>query len=153
MAGSRNTIFGRSSKPLGGGTKRIAKGEKRARESGLDLDIDPGASLVSDPMEREFWADYAWCLDTLSHSRVTSVLDEDWRARFMETVSRHEYGAFLNYYDGKKLSDLSRGASELHGSMNRTPEWLSDMDRKGEAISEAWRRVVADLLIIHTLGN
>lgn len=117
------------------------------RESGLDLDIDPGASLVSDPMEREFWADYAWCLDTLSHSRVTSGLDEDWRARFMETVSRHEYGAFLNYYDGKKLSDLSRGASELHGSMNRTPEWLSNMDRKGEAISEAWRRVVADLSV------
>ncbi len=98
------------------------------RESGLSLDVDPGASMVGEPEEREFWADFAWNLETLNVDRLCLGLDEAWQLRARAMMSTASFVDFSNYFGATALAKLAKDAGELHGSMNLRPEELWDFD-------------------------
>ena len=90
------------------------------RESGLDLDIDPGSSLIGDAAQREFWEAYRLNLRTADPERVPRLSDE-WRARVKEHVSSADYIAFLNYFGADTLSAIARESGDVFGSMSELP--------------------------------
>lgn len=111
------------------------------KESGLSLDIDPGASMVSEPEEREFWADFAWNLETLNAERICMGLGEAWHERALKLMTDASFANFTRYFGAVALAKLAKEAGELHGSKNASPEELWDFDPARE--EEAKKRVAA----------
>jgi ATP-dependent exoDNAse (exonuclease V) beta subunit len=109
------------------------------RESGLDLEIDPGAPLISEPYSREFWRDFKWSLETMSGGVAKSGLTND-----------PSFVAFLNYYGAGLLASLAEESGEVFGSANMRPrEIMAFQGRSEEAmavrvtrrLSGEWNRV------------
>ncbi|GHV54412.1 hypothetical protein FACS1894216_14380 [Synergistales bacterium] len=95
------------------------------RESGLSLDIDPGASLVSGAFENEFWEDYRWSLQTLAADRLSGELSGNWRVLAEKLMSSPQACAeFVNHFGAEKLSRLSKDACDTFGSVNEPPSAL-----------------------------
>jgi len=108
------------------------------RESGLSLDVDPGASMVSEPEEREFWADLAWSFETLDTDRLCLGLDDAWRARARELLGDPLFMDICNHYGASALANLAKDAGALHGSKNARPEDLWEGDpAAAESVREA----------------
>jgi ATP-dependent exoDNAse (exonuclease V) beta subunit len=92
------------------------------RESGLDLDIDPGSSLIGEAVEREFWEDYRLNLRTADPGRMSRGLSHDWRTRVNGHISSADYIAFLNCFGADSLTALARESGNVFGSMSELPE-------------------------------
>ncbi len=120
---------------------------KIIRESGLVLNIDPGASIVSKPVEELWWKTFSEIIDTLSLRRVKMTVTEKWAERAENLFSEEHFKDFVNYYGPEKLAEISRNASEKLGSFGRTPddlwdqstdELLSDVESRDQIYAEIW---------------
>ncbi|MDR1481774.1 MAG: UvrD-helicase domain-containing protein [Synergistaceae bacterium] len=102
------------------------------RESGLGLDIDSGASIVSEPYAREFWRDFKWNMDTMSEERLASALSARWRGFAGGLFGKSSFARLANYFGSGLLSNLAEEAGEVFGSMNMSPSDIRDVDRAAE---------------------
>lgn len=97
------------------------------RESGLSLDVDPRASVVSSPQEDAFWnaiGDAAEGADLRGMARLSG--DARLRAAAAALDDDRTLGAALDQWDGAKLRDLARDTAELHASLGHT--WVQMLD-------------------------
>jgi ATP-dependent exoDNAse (exonuclease V) beta subunit len=113
------------------------------RESGLDLDIDPGSSLIGNAVQREFWEDYKRNLRTGEPERISHWLSDDWRTLIKDLMSLPAYVAFLNYFGAEALAALSKESGDVFGSMNELPKDMLDLADAREAAAR--RRVIKSL--------
>ncbi len=120
---------------------------KIIRESGLVLNIDPGASIVSKPEEELWWKTFSDMISTLSIGRITKAVPEKWAERAAELFNEKYFKDFVNYYGPEKLAEISRSASEKLGSFGRTPddlweqspeELLWDVGSKQDIFADIW---------------
>ena len=120
---------------------------KIIRESGLVLNIDPGASIVSKPEEELWWKTFSDMISTLSLGRITKAVPEKWAERAAELFNEKYFKDFVNYYGPEKLAEISRSASEKLGSFGRTPddlweqsleELLWDVGRRQDIFADIW---------------
>jgi ATP-dependent exoDNAse (exonuclease V) beta subunit len=114
------------------------------RESGLSLDIDPGASLVSGAFENEFWEDYRWSLQTLAADRLSGEVSGKWRVLAEKLMSSPDGCAeFVNLFGAEKLSRLSKEACDTFGSVNENPVSLLLFGKRRErAVTERIGRII-----------
>ncbi|MDR3253949.1 MAG: UvrD-helicase domain-containing protein [Synergistaceae bacterium] len=108
------------------------------RESGLDLDIDPGSSLIGDAAESEFWDDYSWNLATLAADRVAASLPNEWRGRVYDFFRSPGCVPFLNYFGPHTIAMLAKEAGEVFGSKNEHPDDLFSFPAAREEQVESW---------------
>ena len=104
------------------------------RESGLSLDVDPRASVVSSPQEDAFWnaiGDAAEGADLRGMARLSG--DARLRAAAAALDDDRTLGAALDQWDGAKLRDLARDTAELHASLGHT--WVQMLDWADAALS------------------
>jgi ATP-dependent exoDNAse (exonuclease V) beta subunit len=119
------------------------------RESGIILDVDPGARVVSEPTEREFWHDLKWRARTGAIGKLARALPDEWR-EFARSLSENPaFPDFMNFYGADSLAGLGRDACNLYGSMNMRPEYLRDW----EAASELPARRQVESLIAGICGE
>ena len=100
------------------------------RESGLSLDIDPGASVITTQQENEFW-------DTLARAAEFARLGELARTYGSKELRRLadsldgdvNFSAAAAKWGGYKLSRFARDTAELHASSGYSwPEMLEWLD-------------------------
>ena len=104
------------------------------RESGLSLDVDPRASVVSSPQEDAFWnaiGDAAEGADLRGMARLSG--NARLRAAAAALDDDRTLGAALDQWDGAKLRDLARDTAELHASLGHT--WGQMLDWADAALS------------------
>jgi len=120
---------------------------KVIRESGLVLDIDPTASIVSKPQEVLWWKSFSEMLGTMSLKKIKMIVSDGWAERTEELFSEDHFKDFLNYYGPEKLSEAAKSASEKLGSFGKTPEDLwnqstgelySDIKNREYVFAEIW---------------
>lgn len=120
---------------------------KIIRESGLVLNIDPGASIVSKPEEELWWKTFSDIIGTLSIGRIKRPLPEKWADRAAELFNEKYFKDFVNHYGPDKLAEISRSASEKLGSFGKTPDdlWeqsseglLGDVGSRQDIFAEIW---------------
>ncbi len=120
---------------------------KVIKESGLVLNIDPSAKIVSKPEEELWWKTFSEMIGTLSLRRLRSVLPEKWADRAQELFSEVYFKDLLNHYGPERLAEISREASEKLGSLGRTPDdlWeqsaddlISDIEGRKRIFEEIW---------------
>ena len=120
---------------------------KIIRESGLVLNIDPGASIVSKPVEELWWKTFSEIIGTLSIRRVRMTVPEKWVERAENLFNEKYFKDFVNHYGPEKLAEISRNASEKLGSFGKTPddlwdqsmeELLTDVKSRGHIFAEIW---------------
>lgn len=122
------------------------------REAGLVLDIDPTSSLVSDPMEREFWRSFAASIESggaveLARSIGTEAADRC--ADELELIGPEIIDETIEFYSADGAADAAKRASELFGSRNETPEHLLDFtvgsdDRLRAVLIDRYRPQLAE---------
>ncbi|MDR1944206.1 MAG: UvrD-helicase domain-containing protein [Synergistaceae bacterium] len=113
------------------------------RESGLDLDIDPGASLIGDAVEAEFWEDYRQNLQALSSGRLAQGLSDEWRGRVGEIMNSRQFLVLLNHFGADRLTKLAKDSGEVFGGMNGRPGDLFPFS--GDKEDAAQRRIASSL--------
>ena len=120
---------------------------KVIKESGLVLDIDPAARIVTKPEEELWWKDLAEMTGNMSIVRIKSMLSEKWAARAEELFGERHFKDLVNHYGPERLAEISRYASEKLGSFGRTPddlweqsaeELLSDIESRRHVFDEIW---------------
>lgn len=120
---------------------------KIIRESGLVLNIDPRASIVSKPEEELWWKTFSEIIGTLSLRRIKMLVPEKWAERAEDLFNEPYFKDFVNFYGPEKLAEISRNASEKLGSFGRDPddlwnqsieELLSDVDSREDVFAEIW---------------
>ncbi|MDL2263210.1 UvrD-helicase domain-containing protein [Synergistaceae bacterium OttesenSCG-928-I11] len=114
------------------------------RETGLELDIDPGASLVSEPVERDFWDAFVWNLRARHRSRILAQISPESAAWAEGILASDGLDAFLSHFDASLVADLARSVGEVFGSMNLGPDFLSNFGpEQEEAVRNELMRIVA----------
>ena len=120
---------------------------KVIKESGLILNIDPAARIVTKPEEELWWKTFAEMTGDLSLGRIKSMLSEKWAARAEELFSERHFKDLVNHYGPERLAEISRNASEKLGSFGRTPddlweqsadELMSDIGSRRHVFGEIW---------------
>ncbi|MGE4445081.1 MAG: UvrD-helicase domain-containing protein [Synergistaceae bacterium] len=120
---------------------------KIIRESGLVLNIDPRASIVSKPEEELWWKTFAEIIGTLSLNRISRIVSEKWEERAEDLFNEKYFKDLVNFYGPEKLAEISRNASEKLGSFGNTPddlwnqsmeELLSDVGSREGIFAEIW---------------
>ena len=90
------------------------------RESGLSLDIDPGASVISTRQEQDFWESIRLAAEFANFRELArSYGDKDLRRLAEELDKNPEFSAGVSKWRAEKLAHLARNASELHASSGR----------------------------------
>ncbi|MDR3354329.1 MAG: UvrD-helicase domain-containing protein, partial [Synergistaceae bacterium] len=102
------------------------------RESGLGLDVDPGASIVSEPYVREFWRDFMWNVETMSYQRLSNGLSPEWRDFAGKLFGGMSFAQMSNHFGAELMSGLAEDAGEIFGSMNMNPLDIREVDREAE---------------------
>ena len=96
------------------------------RESGLSLDVDPRASVVSSPQEDAFWnaiGDAAEGADLRGMARLSG--DARLRAAAVALDDDRTLGAALDQWDGAKLRDLARNTDRKSTRLNSSHQLIS----------------------------
>lgn len=112
------------------------------RESGLSLDIDPRAMLISRPQEEEFWTSLG---DGAERANL-SILADAYGGSALRRAAKHLdadplLGAAVARWKGRGLSTLAKETAELHASMGHT--WQQMMGWAEEALQEESPQVQA----------
>ncbi|MDR1885894.1 MAG: UvrD-helicase domain-containing protein [Synergistaceae bacterium] len=102
------------------------------RESGLELDVDPAASIVSEPFMREFWRDFRWNLETMSESRIAAGLSEEWRGFARDLLGDRSFASYLNFFGAGTLAIIAEESGEVFGSRNMSPSDIRPVDLEAE---------------------
>ena len=117
------------------------------RESGLSLDIDPGASVITTRQEEDFWESIRLAAEFATLKDLARTFgDRDLRAVAEELDASTDFSACVSKWGADKLRDLARNASELHASNGK--EWremLSWAENDDLFLAEA-RKNVRDIL-------
>ncbi len=120
---------------------------KIIKESGLALNIDPSARIVTKPEEELWWRAFSDMIGTLSRERIKAAVSGEWAERADELFDEDSFKDFVNHYGPERLAQISRDASEKWGSFGRTPDdlWKQNMDnlledtKKAESVfDEIW---------------
>ncbi len=120
---------------------------KIIRESGLVLNIDQRASIVSKPEEELWWKTFSEIIGTLSLRRIKMLVPEKWADRAETLFNEQYFKDFVNFYGPEKLAEISRNASDKLGSFGGVPEdlWgqsmeglLSDVKSREDVFAEIW---------------
>lgn len=98
-------------------------GMKVIRESGLSLNIDPAAAVVSDIREELWWKELSDLLDNSEYNALMKYLPEEWKKRAKE-VFTEQFTCYVNALTPDVLSKLSRRAADKLGSCGMAPEEL-----------------------------
>ena len=97
------------------------------RESGLSLDIDPRASVITTRQEQDFWESVRLAAEFADLKNLARTFgDRDLRKIAEELDASSDFSAGVSKWGADKLRDLARSASELHAS--RGKEWREMMD-------------------------
>jgi superfamily I DNA/RNA helicase len=120
------------------------------RESGLSLDIDPHASVLSSPQEDAFWGGITRALDLTSLSRFANPYSHDLRIA-AASLEKDEYLiAALEKWSPDKLCGLARGIVELHASLGHDADillkWAAQAESQSDPQSKAVGLEIASLL-------
>lgn len=117
------------------------------RESGLSLDIDPGASVISAQQEQEFWEDVKNAvmfadLHTLARAYGNKILQET--AKFLD--NNEDFSAAVGKWNAQNLSDLARNTAELHASSGL--DWQKMLDwSEDDILINSTRPLVKNILL------
>ena len=121
------------------------------RESGLSLDLDPRASVVSSPQEDAFWnaiGDAVEGADLRGMARLSR--NARLRAAAAALDDDRTLGAALDQWDGAKLRDLARDTAELHASLGHTwgqmLDWADAAPDPDDPLVRAASAAVTELL-------
>lgn len=98
---------------------------KVIRESALELDVDPTASIIPAPKEDLWWDSYAAAVGSLSlRGGITRLLDGVWRERAEQLFAEPAFVDFVSEYGPEALAGAAKNAGETLGSIGMTPEEL-----------------------------
>ena len=116
------------------------------RESGLKLDIDPGASVITAQQEQDFWdsikdaAEFANMYE-LARAYGDETLQD--AAKFLDTDKY--FSACVSKWRAGTLSQFARDVAELHASSGRSWEKMLSWSENDTLIEET-RPLVKDIL-------
>ncbi|MDO4787068.1 MAG: UvrD-helicase domain-containing protein [Fretibacterium sp.] len=124
------------------------------RESGLSLNVDPRASLVSSPQEEEFWNELEDALEAAELRALAQIYGDDRLRRAAEALDADPtLGAALGRWGADGLRTLARQATELHASLGHTwtlmLDWADDAPRPDDPQVRAAHAAVTALLRPH----
>lgn len=113
------------------------------RESGLSLDIDPRAAVISAHQEQAFWEDVKNAAEFSGLGRLARNYAGGKILKSAEALDRDKYlGAAVGKWRAGTLSSLARNVAELHASEGRSWEdMLKWADDDSGLISDAGDRV------------
>lgn len=96
------------------------------RESGLAMDLDPGATLLAPPEEEAFWEEFTAELEGNPSSWVAEGLDDPWGPRAREFFASADFVDLRDGFGASALASAVRETSELAASLGWNPEKLWD---------------------------
>ena len=126
------------------------------RESGLSLDIDPGASVITTRQEEDFWESVRLAAEFATLKDLARTYgDEVLRKAAEELDASPDFSAAVSKWKADKLRDLARDASELHASTGK--DWrkmlswagnddlllASAKDKVRDILADEWHEVAA----------
>lgn len=97
---------------------------KVIRESALELDVDPTASIIPAPKEDLWWESLSSALGSLTPKPLLRLLDDTWKDRAEQLFSEPEFAAFISLYTPENLSKAARRSGDVLGSIGKSPEDL-----------------------------
>ena len=117
------------------------------RESGLSLDIDPLASVITTQQENDFWDSIAQAAEFGMLSDLAKTYGDKRLKRYAEELDRDEYFAYaVAAWRSGNLSSFARATAELHASSGRSWEemlrWLDN-----DELLESGKKRVKDILL------
>ncbi len=116
------------------------------RESGLSLDIDPRASVITDHQEQEFWEDIRKAAEFSELGRLAGnyggVLLK--HAKSLDNDERMTYA--VGKWGASALSIFARETAELHASSGRSWEEMLEWAKNDSELIERSSGLVKDIL-------
>lgn len=97
---------------------------KMIRESGLELDVDPAASIMPEAKAEIWWKEYERALSALDAEKIAAMLPEEWRARAAALLSSPDLTELLNAYGPRAIAEAAEGCAEKLYCAGQTPESL-----------------------------
>ena len=94
------------------------------RESGLVLDLDPGATLLAAPEEEAFWEEFVGALDEGNALWMGDGMTDAWPRRAEEFFASPEFADLRDGFGAAALATAVRETSELAASLGWTSEFL-----------------------------
>lgn len=94
------------------------------RNSGLELDADPAASLIPDAKADIWWKEYERALSALDAEKIVSMLPEGWKERARSLITSQLLAELLNAYGSDSVAGAAKICSEKLYCAGRTPESL-----------------------------
>lgn len=117
------------------------------RESGLSLDIDPRASVISAQQEQDFWDSLKSALDFAEMRKLAGAYCEKYIQDLAASLDKDEnLSHAVNKWKSETLSDLARLAADLHASSGYTWEDMLKWSENDELITRTCRHVKNILL-------
>ena len=115
------------------------------RESGLSLDIDPRASVITPHQEQSFWEEIRKAVEFARLGRLAQNYVGDKILSVSKSLDSDEYmSAAVSKWGASALSDFARETAELHASSGRSWEdmlnWAED---DSSLVDEAQYQVMA----------
>ena len=117
------------------------------RESGLKLDIDPGASVITAQQEQEFWdnirdaAEFA-TLHELARAYGDKTLRET--AKFLD--SNKDFSAGVSKWRAGTLSAFARDTAELHASSGHSWQEMLSWSENDDLLIDGTRPLIKSIL-------
>ena len=118
------------------------------RESGLSLDIDPGASVISAQQEQDFWEGIKNAVEFANLRELARTYGDKNLRQAAEELDRNKIlSAGVNKWRSSKLAELAREVSELQASSGHTWEEMLAWSDNDNFLIEQTRPLVRDILI------
>ena len=117
------------------------------RESGLALDLDPRAAVISAPQEERFWDNIREAVEFANLSALAGAYgDADLQKATAALDADPLLSAAVGRWGAVRLSALARDAAELHASLGHRWEQMMAWADGGEGMFQAAREPVAAIL-------
>ena len=117
------------------------------RESGLSLDIDPRASVITTQQEQGFWDDIADALEFANlREMAKNYADEQTKPLAAELDEDKDFSACVARWRAGTLSRFARDTAELHASSGRSwQDMLAWIDN--DTLLGSGKKAVKDILV------
>lgn len=117
------------------------------RESGLKLDIDPGASVITAQQEQEFWDNIRDAAEFATlHELARAYGDKTLRdtAKFLD--SNKDFSAGVSKWRSETLSTFARDTAELHASSGRSWQEMLSWSENDDLLIDGTRPLIKSIL-------
>ena len=112
------------------------------RESGLSLDIDPRASVISAQQEQDFWDSLKSAVEFAEMKRLAKAYCEKSIQDLAGSLDKDiNLGRAVNKWKAEALSNLARFSAEIHASSGYSWENMLEWSENDELINKAWPQV------------